>query len=148
VLPTTALSPSVHCKRQGPSWRVWATSPPTASPHHGLRRTSEALASLTGEKPSSGWAWLSRATRGCPHSPTLIRPSVVGYFPVFVLLLCFVLDFSIVFSLFLYMYWCLSSWDSLYIFYHLNWWPRFLASVSRIIGPASSEALFPAYFRS
>jgi hypothetical protein len=85
--PPLPTSRSVHCTRQGPSWLVWTTSPPTASPHHGLRRTS---ASPTSERPSFGRAWLSRATRGGSHSPPLIRASVVGYFPVFyVVVFCF-----------------------------------------------------------
>jgi hypothetical protein len=136
---------SVFCTSQGSSWRVWTTSPPTASPHHGLWRTSAALASPTSERPSSGRAWLSRATRGGSHSPPLLRAFVVGYFPVFVLL-CFVFGFSVVTSLCLSPYWCLSSLNSLYILYHLNWWPRFLTSVSRIIWPAILEALPPCTF--
>jgi len=143
LLPT---SRSVHCTCQRPSWHVWTTSPPTASPHHGLRRTSATPASPTDERPSSSRTWLSHATRGGSHSPPLIQASVVGYFSVFMLLLCFVLSFSVVISLCLSSFRCLSSSNSLYIFYYLNWWSRFLASVSRITGPVSSEALLQRTF--
>jgi hypothetical protein len=74
------------------------------------------------------------------------RPLLLVIFLFLLLLLCFVLGLSVVTSLYLSMYRCLSSSDSLYILYHLNWWPRFLASVSRIIGPASSVALPPHTF--
>jgi hypothetical protein len=79
--PPLPTRQSVHCMRQGPSRCVWTTSLPTTSPHHGLRRTSVVPASPTGERHSSGRAWLSRATRGGSYSPTLIRASVIGYFP-------------------------------------------------------------------
>jgi hypothetical protein len=87
-----------------------------------------APASPTGKRPTSGRASLSHTTRGGSHSPPLIWASVVGYFPVF--LLCFVLGLPVVIYLCLSMYWCLSYSDSLYILYHLNWWPQFLVSVS------------------
>jgi hypothetical protein len=147
---------SVFCTHQGSSWRVWNTSPPTASPHRGLRRTSAAPVSPTGERPSSGRAWLSRATRGGSHPPPL-RASVVGFLLVFVLLLCFVLGFSIV-TLFFWDYmlypsppvypcfcvWVLVTQYTCEITFIGD--PDFEASVPQAKGPASSEALPPRTF--
>jgi hypothetical protein len=65
---------SVQCTRKGSSWYVWTTSPPTASPHHGLRHTWAAPTSPTDKRPSSGHTWLSHATRGGSHSPPLPSP--------------------------------------------------------------------------
>jgi hypothetical protein len=143
---------SVFCTRQGSSWRVWNTSPPAASPHRVLRRTSAAPASPTGERPSSGRAWLSRATRGGSHPPPL-RASVIRFLLAFVLLLCFSIVTLFFWAYLLYhsppVYPCVCVWvlvtqytcDITFIGD-----PGFEASVPRAKGPASSEALPPRTF--
>jgi len=96
------------------------------------------------ERPLLGGAWISCAVWAGSHSSSFNR-----IFAVYVTV-------SVFFCLFLGLF-VFSPCNSLLLLYleplgsvptpnHLNWWPRFLTSVSRIFRPASSEALPPRTF--
>jgi hypothetical protein len=67
---------------------------------------------------------------------------------VSVVFLCYV-GFFVVYSVVISVMvttWCLDPMDSASTLCNLHWWPRFLACVSRLNRPASSEALPPRTF--
>lgn len=71
------------------------------------------------------------------HQRWLPLPSPPGLYCwlfSFFLLLCFILGFSVVHSICLSLYWCLSSSNSSYILYHINWWPQFWHSCHELLG--------------
>jgi hypothetical protein len=124
--------------------RVKTTSAPTTSQRLGYRWFRVKPTFPDAERSPLGGAWTSRAVRAGSHFFSINRTSAA--YVIVSIFFCLFLGLFVLSPYSSLLLLCLEPLGSVPTPNHLNWWPRFFTSVSRIFRPASSEALPPRTF--